>query len=63
MEENEQLILDQLNALKEELKQTRTERALYKRQIDDLIKIQNSDDVKTLIKPAFIKLVNEITWK
>jgi len=49
MEENEALFVDQLNHLKDELKLTRND-------------ITSLNEMKNLMKPAFIKLINEITW-
>ncbi len=63
MEDNEQLLVDQLTHLKGELKDTRSDRALYKKQIEDLIKNNDRNEIAVMLKPGFFKLIQEITWK
>lgn len=62
-DDNEKLIVDQLEVLKKELKQTRVERDLYKKKYQDSITLQDGKKTELLthLKDAFEKLVFEIT--
>lgn len=61
-EEHEQLLVEQLTTIKEELKETRQQRDIYKKKFDESGKLFDGkrNEITSMIKQALEKLIFEI---
>jgi hypothetical protein len=62
MEDNEKLFTDQLKSIKDELRETRTQRDQYKKRYEEAMTLQDGKKTELLVmlKQAFEKLLTEI---
>ena len=62
MEEDHKLFVEQLQNIKEELKETRKQRDAFKKQVDQsiVLKDDKKNDIVNILKQAILKLIEEI---